>query len=249
VWFKHQEPKSPAAEPAAPRPQAPNVAPASPTAPVPRETPPATQGPAVVTAPVAPANASRITPGLVLKGEISGSEDLWVDGTVEGTLRFSGARVVLGPSGNVRGDVEAREVVIEGRLQGNLRAEERVEITRTGVVTGDAVARRIHVEEGAVFNGAIEVLRAGETRAAVAAAVNAGKKPAAGPGISGGSRGGSGATGSSATSGAAATTAGTAGTIASTPGGGTPSTSPAGEGNSSENDWRSNAVSASERQN
>jgi cytoskeletal protein CcmA (bactofilin family) len=112
------------------------------------------------------AQASRITPGLTVKGEISGSEELWVGGNVEGTLRFAGARIVVGGSGTVRGEMEAREIVIEGRLDGNLRAGERAAIARSGQVRGDAAAPRVAIEDGAVFNGAIEVTREGEPRVA-----------------------------------------------------------------------------------
>jgi len=164
MWFKPTEPKSPQQpEAAAVRPQpapAPSAVPAAPA-----ETAPA----AVNVAPAAPAsttNASRITPGLSLKGEISGREDLWIGGSVDGSLRFDASRVVVGGSGMVHGGIEAREIVIEGKVEGDLRATERLEITQTGRVRGDASAPRLSMQEGAVFNGSIEVVRAGESRSA-----------------------------------------------------------------------------------
>ncbi|HKM91868.1 MAG TPA: polymer-forming cytoskeletal protein [Candidatus Acidoferrales bacterium] len=164
MWFKQTEPKSPQ-QPEAPavRSQPAAVPPAAPAAPA--EPAPA----AVNVAPAAPAytaNASRITPGLSLKGEISGREDLWIGGSVDGSLRFDTSRVVVGASGVVHGGIEAREIVIEGKVEGDLRAAERLEITQTGRVRGDASAPRLSMQEGAVFNGSIEVVRAGESRSA-----------------------------------------------------------------------------------
>ena len=174
MWFKQTDAKSPQqVEPAAARPKSP----APPAAPAPDANAPAAPEPArFAPAPAAAAEistpSSRITPGLSLKGEISGSEELWVGGSIEGTLRFSGARVTLGSSGTLRGDLEAREIVIEGRVDGNLRGAERVSIARTGEVKGDAAAPRVAIEEGAVFNGGIHVIREGEPRVAARTATN-----------------------------------------------------------------------------
>jgi cytoskeletal protein CcmA (bactofilin family) len=117
----------------------------------------------VISAPAV--TASRITPGLSLKGEISGREDLWIGGNVDGTLRLENSRVVVGASGKIHGEIEAREIVIEGKVEGDLRAAERLEISPTGAVRGDASAPRIAFHEGAVFNGSMEVTRAGESPA------------------------------------------------------------------------------------
>jgi len=161
MWFKQTEPKSPQ-QPEAPavRSQPAAVPPAAPAAPA--EPAPA----AVNVAPAAAtytASASRITPGLSLKGEISGREDLWIGGSVEGALRFDASRVVVGASGTIHGGIEAREIVIEGKVEGELRAAERLEIAQTGRVRGNASALRLSIQEGAVFNGSIEVVRAGES--------------------------------------------------------------------------------------
>ena len=161
MWFKQNEQKSPQQpETPAPRPQQAAV-PVAP--PQPHEVPPAAP-PVVAPAPAPVANASRITPGISLKGEISGREDLWIGGNVDGKLHFDSARVAVGASGKVHGEIEAREVVIEGKVDGNLRAAERLEITATGAVRGDATAPRVALQEGAVFNGAMEIVRAGESR-------------------------------------------------------------------------------------
>jgi len=165
MWFKQNDPKSPQqAEPvpARPQPPPPAVQTSAPVAaPEPARVSPAPPAPQPVSA-----QASCITPGLSLKGEISGSEELWIGGSVDGKLHFSGARITVGGSGTVRGEMDAREIVIEGRIEGNLRGAERVAISRSGQVKGDASAPRVAIEEGAVFNGSIHVLREGESRAA-----------------------------------------------------------------------------------
>ena len=167
MWFKQNEQKSPQQpEIPAPRQQQP-VAPIAPAAPV--DVAPVF-APPVAAAPMPAGTASRITPGLTLKGEISGREDLWIGGSVDGKLHFDSARVAVGSSGKMHGEIEAREIVIEGKTEGNLRATERLEITATGTVRGDASAPRVALQEGAVFNGAIEVLRPGESRSSVSAA-------------------------------------------------------------------------------
>jgi cytoskeletal protein CcmA (bactofilin family) len=99
---------------------------------------------------------------LVLKGEITGREDLAIDGEVEGTLHLAGARVTVGPAGRVRAYIFAREIVVQGKLSGDLRADERIEIGRSGSLEGSAAAKRIAVEEGATIAGLVEVLRPGE---------------------------------------------------------------------------------------
>src|SRR5208282_98719 len=162
MWFKQNEPKSPQQpEAAAVRPLPAPAPPAAPAASA--ETAPVTAH-AVPAAVASASTASRITPGLSLKGEISGKEDLWIGGSVDGTLRFDTARVVVGASGRVHGEIEAREIVIEGNVEGDLRATERLEIAQTGRVRGDASAPRLAMHEGAIFNGSVEVVRAGESR-------------------------------------------------------------------------------------
>jgi len=161
MWFKQNEQKSPQQpETPAPRPQQPAV----PSAYIPPQEAAPVAPPVPAVAPAPTANSSRITPGITFKGEITGREDLWIGGSVDGKLHFDSARVAVGASGKVHGEIEAREVVIEGKVDGNLRAAERLEITATGTVRGDAAAPRIALQEGAVFNGAMEILRPGESR-------------------------------------------------------------------------------------
>jgi cytoskeletal protein CcmA (bactofilin family) len=163
AWFKQTDQKSPEfPESQTPAPPAAGAAtPANPSS-AQGEQRRAPTSPAVAASPVSPAT-SRVSRGLVLRGEITGAEDLSIDGEVEGTLRLEGARVTVGPAGRVRASVNAREIVVHGEVRGELCAEDRIEIGSTGSVEGNATAKRIAIEDGAVFNGSIEVSRPGET--------------------------------------------------------------------------------------
>jgi cytoskeletal protein CcmA (bactofilin family) len=117
---------------------------------------------------IAGLTAEVVTPGGVLtssikiKGEIRGSEDLYVDGEVHGSIQISGCRVTVGPHGRVIGDIEAREIVVRGQVQGALQGRERVEIARSGELHGDITTARISIEDGARIHGKAEVLRGKE---------------------------------------------------------------------------------------
>ena len=97
---------------------------------------------------------------LVVKGKISGDEDLQIDGTVEGSVALSGQRLTVGRTGKLNSEVRARELIVYGRLMGNVHASDRVEIKKDGSVTGDITTVRISVEDGAYFKGRIEIERA-----------------------------------------------------------------------------------------
>ena len=96
---------------------------------------------------------------LEIKGKISGEEDLQIDGKVEGAIALQGQRLTVGRSGQLNSEVHAREVVVYGKVQGNLRASDRVEIKKDGSVTGDITTSRISIEDGAYFKGRIEIDR------------------------------------------------------------------------------------------
>ena len=102
---------------------------------------------------------AHIGKSVVIKGELSGSEDLYIDGTVEGTIQLHGNNLVIGPNGQVRADVNTKVVVIQGKLEGNIRASERVELRKSAVVVGDIVTQRIAMEDGAYVKGKIEIQR------------------------------------------------------------------------------------------
>jgi cytoskeletal protein CcmA (bactofilin family) len=102
-------------------------------------------------------DVATLGPGLTLKGELTGHEDLYLDCKFEGPVNFGGHRVTIGRNSNVEGDVVAREAVLYGKLSGDLNAHDRMEIKKGGAFTGDLTTGRISIEEGAFFKGHIEV--------------------------------------------------------------------------------------------
>jgi cytoskeletal protein CcmA (bactofilin family) len=100
---------------------------------------------------------ATIGKGLVIKGEISGSESLFIDGKVEGTINLPGNRVTVGRNGQVAANIVAREIVVLGKIRGNVVATDRVDIRSEGALTGDVAAARISIEDGAFFKGGIDI--------------------------------------------------------------------------------------------
>jgi cytoskeletal protein CcmA (bactofilin family) len=94
---------------------------------------------------------------LIIKGEVSGAEALFIDGRVEGSLSFPDNRVTIGRNGNVAASVHAKELVIMGKVEGNVECADRLDIRSEGSLTGDVITQRISVEEGAIMKGGIEV--------------------------------------------------------------------------------------------
>jgi len=94
---------------------------------------------------------------LVIKGEVSGAESLFVDGRVEGTISFPDNRVTVGRNGNVTANITAKEVVIMGKVQGNVECADRLDVRSEGVLAGDVITHRISIEEGAILKGGVEV--------------------------------------------------------------------------------------------
>ena len=112
----------------------------------------------------APRATAQVGKSIRFKGEISGSEDLYVDGEVEGNIELRDNALVVGPNGNVRAQTKARAITVQGRLEGNVQAGERIEIRKTGSLEGDLVTPRIVIEDGAVFRGSIDILKPGATQ-------------------------------------------------------------------------------------
>jgi cytoskeletal protein CcmA (bactofilin family) len=96
---------------------------------------------------------------LTIKGQITGEEDLQIEGKVEGPVSLHGHRLTIGRSARLQSEVNAREVVVYGHASGNLHARERVEIKKDGEVIGDITTSRISIEDGAYFKGHIEIER------------------------------------------------------------------------------------------
>jgi cytoskeletal protein CcmA (bactofilin family) len=104
-------------------------------------------------------STARLGASLHVKGEISGNEDLHIDGSVEGLIQLEDRKLTIGASAKLTADVVAREVVIYGSVKGNLRARDRIEIKKDGSVIGDLTTARIMIEDGAYFKGSIEIDR------------------------------------------------------------------------------------------
>ncbi len=103
------------------------------------------------------ADVAHIGKSVLVKGELSGSEDLYLDGEVEGSIQLRDHSLVVGPHGRVRANVNARDVVVHGKVDGNIRGTERVELKKSAVLVGDISTQKIIIEEGAFFKGAIDI--------------------------------------------------------------------------------------------
>ena len=154
MWKPTNQPQTPGrpAEPERPTtstPSAPAMASSDPSAPRPMT--------ATTTA-----DQATIGKSLVIKGEVTGSESLYIDGRVEGSINLAGNRVTIGRNGVVAANINAREIVVLGKVRGNLTASDRVDIRSDGSLTGDVVAARISIEDGAFFKGGIDIRKGGQ---------------------------------------------------------------------------------------
>ncbi len=121
------------------------------------------------------ADVAHIGKSVFIKGELSGSEDLYLDGEVEGSIELVGHALTIGPNGRVRAHIQAQEIVVHGKIDGNLQAN-RIELKKSAIVVGDIITQRILIEDGAFFKGSVDVQREQakpEAQKAQAAAVSA----------------------------------------------------------------------------
>jgi len=143
---------------------------------------PTVSEPAAAARPVATtattSDQATIGKSLVIKGEVTGSESLYIDGRVEGSINLSGNRVTVGRNGVVAANINAREIVVLGKVRGNLTASDRVDIRSDGSLTGDVVAARISIEDGAFFKGGIDIRKAGGKPEEVKPAASSTAEPA-----------------------------------------------------------------------
>jgi cytoskeletal protein CcmA (bactofilin family) len=102
-------------------------------------------------------DVATIGKSVVVKGELSGSEDLIVDGEVEGNISLRGQTCTVGPNGRVRANIEARNVIVHGKVNGDIHATERVELRKTASLAGDISTARISIDDGAFFKGGIDI--------------------------------------------------------------------------------------------
>ncbi|MGH9594148.1 MAG: bactofilin family protein, partial [Bryobacteraceae bacterium] len=102
---------------------------------------------------------SILSRGIAIRGEVTGQEDLQIDGEVVGNIRIPEARVLVGAEGRVKGQIDAREIVVRGELQGDLSASDRIVVGPTGRWKGDSISPRLAIEDGAKVHGNLEVSR------------------------------------------------------------------------------------------
>lgn len=123
-----------------------------------------------------PKAAASISQGIRIKGEVTGTEDLFVDGFVEGKLNLTAnCCLTVGPNGNVKADLNAREIIVRGKVEGKVIARDKLQIGSTGQITGEVQTNRLAIEDGAMLRGKVEagkleVSRPAETKTAAAAA-------------------------------------------------------------------------------
>ena len=118
--------------------------------------------------------AACISQGIKIKGEVTGSEDLFVDGLVDGKLNLTNGSLTIGPNGTVKADVYAREVIVRGKIEGKVTGRDKVQLWSTGQITGEVQTESLSIEEGALLKGKVEAgkqpAKAIETKVAAAAA-------------------------------------------------------------------------------
>ena len=140
--------------------------------------------------PVTSKAAACVTQGIKIKGELSGSEDLFIDGQVDGTVSFPNSMVTVGPNAKVKAEITAREVVVRGRVEGKISGSEKIQVWNSARINGDMKSERIAVEEGAELHGTMEVGKLADrsqdaAKTASAKKVETGKQPSTGAAVAG----------------------------------------------------------------
>src|SRR5712671_2715589 len=134
--------------------------PAPPSTPAFPSSTPSASTPAFSVAPAtSPRAAACISQGIKIKGEVTGSEDLFVDGIVDGKLNLANGSLTIGPNGHVKADVNAREVIVRGIIEGKVTGRDKVQLWSTGQVTGEVQTDRLAIEDGALLRGRVEAGR------------------------------------------------------------------------------------------
>jgi cytoskeletal protein CcmA (bactofilin family) len=123
----------------------------------------------------------NIGKSVVIKGELNGSEDLTIEGHVEGTIQLREHVLTIGPNGRIKAQVFAKSVIVLGEVTGNVTASDKVDIRDNGSVDGDIVSPRVAIAEGAHFRGTVDMQRKGGAPAQAAAAKPAQPQAAAAP--------------------------------------------------------------------
>src|SRR5436190_6275170 len=143
-----------------------SVKPAAPPASTPAAAPPVSASPGA-SEPRAQLGRDMVNIGksVVIKGELSGSEDLTIEGHVEGRIDLKDNVLTIGPNGKIKAEVFAKAVVVLGEVTGNVTASEKVDIRDNGSVDGDIASPRVAIAEGAHFRGSVDMQRAGQQKA------------------------------------------------------------------------------------
>lgn len=110
------------------------------------------------------ASSSTISAGLRIHGEFSGNADLYIDGEAQGSIRLGLSKVTIGPHGHVQADIDAREILIEGTVHGNLKASESIHLGPGSRVQGSMLTPRVAIEDGARLRGKVEMTKPGDAR-------------------------------------------------------------------------------------
>jgi cytoskeletal protein CcmA (bactofilin family) len=165
MWTKQQTPTQPQSQ------GQPQSQPGMPSTPSFQRSPEPASDPNAYSRPGTPSarNLACIGASLEIKGRIAADEDLQIDGKVEGPVSVRGHRLTVGRSGQLNSEVSTRELVVFGKVTGNVNATDRVEIKKDGAVIGDIQTARISIEDGAIFKGRIEIDRPGSKPAPVPA--------------------------------------------------------------------------------
>jgi cytoskeletal protein CcmA (bactofilin family) len=116
------------------------------------------------------ADVGHIGKSVVIRGELTGSEDLYLDGDIEGTIDLRDHKLVIGPNGKIKATITARDLVVHGKVEGNVTGSERVELKKSCSLVGDISTQRIVIEDGAYFKGAIDIKENAPRKAMAASA-------------------------------------------------------------------------------
>jgi len=100
---------------------------------------------------------AHIGKSVVIKGEVSGSEDLYIDGEIEGNIDLHNHSLTVGPNGKVKASISAKSIVVQGKVDGSLNATDRLDLRKSAIVTGDLSTQRIAIEEGAFLKGKVDI--------------------------------------------------------------------------------------------
>lgn len=126
------------------------------------------------------ADVGHIGKSVIIRGELTGNEDLYLDGEIEGTIDLRDHKLVIGPNGRIKAAISARDVALHGRVEGNISVSERVELKKGCTLVGDVSTQRIVIEDGAYFKGSIDIKDGRDSHAEV-------RKPVAAVAAGGGS--------------------------------------------------------------